>query len=73
MSTKLLWWGYLHTSGTIQVKRCFDPRDLEDAYESPFVRFVVAPFPAEGREDAIRYVEQEMTKYNLKPEENANS
>lgn len=48
------WWAYLHTNGTIQVKRYFSPRDFEDARESPFVRKITKAFDAEGREDALK-------------------
>ncbi len=50
---KKKWWGYIHTNGTIQVKRYFEIRDLEEARESPFVTTVFWPFEAEDREDAI--------------------
>lgn len=42
--TKLLWWGYKHTSGTYQAKRYFDERDIQDANESDFVDAIVYPF-----------------------------
>lgn len=48
-----LWWGYLHINGSVQVKRYFDERDLDDAYESDFVDLVIQPFPADGRADAL--------------------
>lgn len=54
MDEDIEWWGYLHTNGTIQVKRWFgDELDLKEARESPFVRAVVNPFPASGREEAF--------------------
>ena len=53
---KLLWWGYLHTNGSIQAKRYFDKRDIEDANQSPFCDIVIRPFLASDREDAIRYM-----------------
>ena len=48
------WWGYLHTNGSIQVKRYFDRRDLEEAEESPFVSSYCPPFDAENREEALK-------------------
>jgi hypothetical protein len=45
---KMSWWGYLHTDGHIQVKRYFDPLDLKEAHESPFVERVFPPFAASG-------------------------
>lgn len=51
------WWGYLHINGNIQVKRYFDDRDLDDAYESDFVSTVFHPFKAAGREAAIKHIE----------------
>lgn len=53
---KNLWWGYLHVEGTFQAKRYFDKRDLDDAYESTFVKDVVPPFEADTREEAIEYI-----------------
>lgn len=54
------WWGYIHTNGSIQVKRVFDDRDyqlcLEDARESPFVSRIIPRFNAESRDDAIRII-----------------
>ncbi|TAK59514.1 hypothetical protein [Methylobacter sp.] len=51
--TEILWWAYLHTSGTVQVKRYFSEQDCEEAYESPFCRGVVGPFAAAGRTEAL--------------------
>jgi hypothetical protein len=56
------WWGYLHTAGTIQVKVFFDERDIDDAYESPFVQKVVKPFNASSREEAIEYIRQQLDR-----------
>ncbi len=58
MSEDFLWWGYRHTSGTLQAKRYFDPRDIEEAHESPFCACVVGPFKATGRDDALRIVKE---------------
>ena len=49
----LLWFGYKHKSGTYQVKPYFERLDIEDARESPFVQWVVGPFHAISREDAL--------------------
>lgn len=48
-----LWWGYLHTCGSVMPKRYFDMRDLQEARESSFVQTVVNPFPAKDRADAL--------------------
>ncbi len=52
-----LWWGYIHINGSIQVKRYFDKRDIEEANESSFVNNVINPFSANNREEAIKYME----------------
>ena len=57
--TKNLWWGYRHTSGTLQAKRYFDKRDLEEARESGFVDIIVPPFEATNREEALKYIEEQ--------------
>lgn len=48
---KFEWWGYIHENNTIQVKRYFDKRDLQDAR-------VFSPFLASGREDAIEKIKE---------------
>jgi len=58
---KFKWWGYRHTNGSLQAKRFFDGRDLDDADESPFVAKRTNPFFASGREEALKIVE-ELTK-----------
>jgi len=57
-SEKNLWWGYKHTSGTLQAKRYFDKLDIIEAQESPFVDQVVYPFPANDRDEALKYIEE---------------
>jgi len=56
------WWGYLHTNGTIQVKRWFgDYKDYQDdCYGNPFVEKVVKPFIAESREEATKIIAQQL-------------
>lgn len=56
MSNKRKWWGYLHTSGTLQAKPYFEPLDIQEAKESPFCELVFGPFDAEDREDALTIV-----------------
>ena len=58
---KNLWWGYRHVSGTLQAKRYWDKRDIDDALESPFVAQIVHPFPANDRDEAIKYIEEQTT------------
>ena len=58
----ILWWGYIHNNGSIQVKRYFDPTDINEARASPFVRGVTGPFYATGREDAA---EKATAAFNL--------
>lgn len=56
----ILWWGYLHTSGTLQVKRYFGPLDLQEAYESPFVDKVRGPWAVVSREEALTKLREEL-------------
>lgn len=56
---KNLWWGYRHTSGTLQAKRYFDKRDIEEALESDFVDQVVHPFQAKDREEALTHIKNQ--------------
>lgn len=55
---KNLWWGYLHTEGTVQAKRYFDKRDLEEAGESPFVETYHGPFEAADRNEALKILNE---------------
>jgi len=48
------WWGYLHTEGTLHVKRYFGPMDIDEAYESPFVSLVAGPWECKDREEALK-------------------
>lgn len=46
--SEIMWWGYLHANGHVQVKRWFgDVKDYtEDCWGNDFVRVVVEPFVA---------------------------
>jgi ATP-dependent Clp protease adapter protein ClpS len=59
---KLMWWGYLHSNGEIQVKRWFgDHKDYTDDCEgNDFVVEVVRPFAAQSREEALEILKQKM-------------
>jgi len=50
----IMWWGYLHQNGTVQIKRWFgDHKDYTDDCEgNDFVQQVVPPFQAANREQA---------------------
>jgi len=48
------WWGYLHSKGSLQVKRYFGALDTDEARESPFTKEVVGPFKAASREEALQ-------------------
>ena len=58
--SKNLWWGYLHTSGTLHVKRYFDKLDIEEAHQSPFCQIVVDPFESSDREEALTIVKEKI-------------
>ena len=59
--SQLMWWGYLHTSGTVQLKRFFDERDIQDAADSPFVARIFQPFEASSREEAWNTINQKLS------------
>jgi len=50
----IMWWGYLHQNGTVQIKRWFgDHKDYtEDCEGNDFIQQVVPPFAAPNREAA---------------------
>jgi len=61
---KIMWWGYLHSNGTVQCKRWFgDVQDYTtDCYGNDFVVAVVEPFEAETRAEAMKFLESELWK-----------
>ena len=52
------WWGYVHVNGSLQAKRYFDKRDIEEALESDFVATVCGPFLAVDRDDALKKIKE---------------
>jgi hypothetical protein len=54
MSNDVMWWGYLHSNGSVQLKRWSgDVKDYtEDCEGNDFVVRVVEPFSAPDREQA---------------------
>lgn len=59
---KTYWWAYLHSNGTLQLKRWFgDVKDYtEDCDKNPFVVLVVEPFEAASREFALVIANQKV-------------
>lgn len=55
------WWGYLHVEGTLHVKRYFDMQDLNEAQESPFVKFLAGPWECKDREEALEKLKEELS------------
>lgn len=64
MTTNLMWWGYLHSNGTIQVKRWFgDHKDYtDDCQDNPFVLEVVRPFRAANQTEAYTHISEQIFK-----------
>lgn len=58
----LMWWGYLHQNGSVQVKRWFgNHKDYQDdCIGNPFVLQVVEPFAANSREEAINIITERL-------------
>ena len=59
------YWGYLHSNGSVQVKRWFgDVKDYTtDCNNNEFVVRVVPPFTAESKERARYFVENKVAAY----------
>lgn len=55
---EIMWWGYLHQDGTVQVKRWLGDRKdyTDDCHGNDFVQQVVSPFVASTREEAERII-----------------
>ncbi|MBE7504299.1 MAG: hypothetical protein HS113_29220 [Verrucomicrobiales bacterium] len=60
----LMWWGYLHRNGSLQVKRWFgDHADYTtDCEGNDFVLAVVPPFPAPSRDDALTVIRTQLKR-----------
>ena len=52
------WWGYLHINGSIQAKRFFDNKDIDEARDSDFVLATSWAFDAVNRKDALRQLKE---------------
>jgi hypothetical protein len=65
MSPIGIWFAYLHTAGTIVIKRYIDEEDLSEARDSPFVKRVIPPFEAFDREEAERIVNSKVNNEEL--------
>lgn len=60
-----MWWAYRHKSYSIHLKRYFDRRDVDEAYESPFVDLVIEPFEAESNDEARRIIQEKLIGTNI--------
>ena len=60
----IMWWGYLHQNGTVQLKRWFgDHADYTtDCEGNDFVQYVIPPFAADTRELALSIMSRELNK-----------
>jgi len=56
------WWGYLHSNGTIQVKKWWGDHDdyTRDCKDNPFVQAVVKPFQADTYEAAGKIIAMQL-------------
>lgn len=59
-----MWWGYLHSNGTMQLKRWFgDHKDYTDDCEgNDFVVRVIKPFEAASQERAWDILKERLTE-----------
>lgn len=60
---RTMWWGYLHSNGTIQVKQWFGIHAdyTSDCEGNDFVQQVVRPFEANTREIAIGIIKGKLS------------
>lgn len=65
----IMWWGYLHQNGNIQVKPWFgDHKDYtDDCEDNDFVQHVVPPFAAATQEEAIEILLAKLCIPEVKP------
>ena len=58
------WWGYVHVNGAKFTKRYFDPDDIKEAEESPFVESVHGPWECLNQEEALQFLEADINGKN---------
>ena len=60
----IMWWGYVHQNGTVQLKRWFgDHADYTtDCEGNDFVQYVVPPFVANTREEALSEMSSKLNR-----------
>ena len=58
---KLEWWGYMHESGNIIVKRYFSQQDIVEALDSPFVKYISGVVYAKDRKEAVKLITEELS------------
>lgn len=58
-----LWWGYLHQSGLVMVKRFYSESVLEDAKELEFVVDMWGPEKCDGRAEALEKAKEYFSIY----------
>lgn len=61
----IMWWGYLHSNNTLQLKRWFgDVKDYTDDCEgNPFTVIVVPPFKAETHAAALEILRERVAEH----------
>jgi hypothetical protein len=64
MSTKNLWWGYLHQNGSLIIKRYLSEDDVLEALESDFCVKIFNPFWATTRQDALNQINNKLKNGN---------
>ena len=66
---KIMWWGYLHSNGDVQLKRWYgDHADyIDDCKDNPFVKHVVPPFEAETPAKALEILLDELRQRTAAP------
>jgi hypothetical protein len=60
MNSTIKWWGYVHADKSLHVKRYFGTRDLDDAYDSDFVRDVYGPWEVDSRAAALLKLKEQL-------------
>ncbi len=52
------WFGYEHINGTLHVKRYLSTEQVDEVYESDFVKNVYGPWKCQGRHAAVKKMNQ---------------
>lgn len=56
----LEWWGYIHTDGTLHIKRYLSETQILDALNSDFVKVISGRVYADDKKEATKLIKEDL-------------